>query len=170
MKKTVLGFILLMALISPLAFMQNVHAHTPDDIDLAYHFASEKLEQEKLSYEFVDGLGEENRYVVFEGKKVGYLVFDIELGIYTEFSKEDTSPFEKVKGEKVYVGPTYYYEQDGKDLKDVRSGVNLSKKEKEALCKFKDKMTNVMKNDLNAYKDNLHEEVESQMLDVLLFL
>ncbi len=166
MKKIVLSFILLMAVISPLVFMQNVYAYTPEDIDLAYHFASEKLEQEKLSYEFIDGLGEENRYVVFEGKEVGYLVFDIELGIYIEFSKEDKSPFEKVKGEKIYVGPTYYYEQDGKDLKDVRSGIKLSKKEKEALYKFKDKMTKTMKNDLKAYKDNLYEEeVESQMLD-----
>ncbi|HBP25730.1 MAG TPA: hypothetical protein DD618_02105 [Acholeplasmatales bacterium] len=143
MKKVLFLVMAIVSIIAISGFSQKVNAQNPSAYPLGYEIALEKLGQDKLFVEVMDGVNDEDRYVLFTGKEVGYLIYDTELEIYIEYSTEDESPFAhtSLPRSKVYAGPTYYLEKSEEKYFDVLNKREVSKFEIEEFSRYNENMS-----------------------------
>jgi hypothetical protein len=84
------------------------------------------LGTEEFSLELISGITNRNRFVLVTAEKQGYLIYDRYIEEYLEYSTTDPSPFDGVKGNKLYLAPTYYFYEDGNEIKNAEFGQLVS--------------------------------------------
>lgn len=112
MKKVMFLFIFSLLVVLLSGFSQIGYATSLKDDNEFFQadlLAMEKLEQKDLLFEFIDGIEDKERFILFRGQEKGYLIYDRFTEIYLEYSVDDDSPYESIRGEKIYVAPTYCF-------------------------------------------------------------
>jgi len=143
MKKVLFLVMAVVSIVAINGLRLNVNSQDSSAYPYAYEMAVEKLGQDKLSFEVLDGVNEEDRYVLFTGKETGYLIYDTLLDIYIEYSIEDESPFvdTNLPRRKIYAGPTYYLEQNGDRFFDIIDKKELNHFDIEEFSEYNENMS-----------------------------
>jgi len=107
MKKTYV-LVLLVLLVAFLSQSVVYATDNENDYQKVIELSREKLGNQRVTVQLMDGLNSYEKFYLEEGVESGYLIYDRDNGIFLEYSAEDSSPFGNSMGDKKYIGPTYY--------------------------------------------------------------
>lgn len=160
MKKTYV-LVLLVLLVAFLSQSVVYATDNENDYQKVIELSREKLGNQRITVQLMDGLNSYERFYLAEGVESGYLIYDRDNGIFLEYSAEDSSPFGNSMGDKKYIGPTYYYVEVNNELTDLGTGNKVGSDEKQKLIA----MENQIKESIAVNKEHNSTEAEKSGLN-----
>lgn len=91
MKKTYV-LVLLVLLVAFLSQSVVYATDNENDYQKVIELSREKLGNQRVTVQLMDGLNSYERFYLAEGVESGYLIYDRDNGIFLEYSAEDSSP------------------------------------------------------------------------------
>lgn len=94
-----------------------------------------KREKEAFHADYLQGLDEENDYIIVNSSVGGYAIFEREGMELIEYSDTNASPYGQESEEIYYAGPTNYYQKENETFKHLYTGEKFEKTQMHEVAK-----------------------------------